>query len=337
MFHFLLSLACVNYNSDKPLSENEDTAWEIENFVPNGVDESCASTLGRRLDKEFTPHFQLWLQEHPEYGDLVRSDIDGGSFGGLLNNDDCLQQTPVVFVHGNSDRAIGGLYGGWEAVLPSYLQQDFRSAELYGTTYGEPTTTTADAYLHDQANLMQVRSMIEAVLEYTGSDSVHIVAHSLGVTLARRAILGGIELDTNGEVYEIGEALTDSVEVFVGIAGANLGLASCTFATTDVCNDTLGLYPGTWSNGQLSGQSDILQTINASTHYEGNWVYSIWGEADGLLGEDTALDCLLYGFNSCQIPGQDGEYNEYLNHFAIRDRSASQQIHMLLGTNDFSQ
>lgn len=337
---WFLWLACVEYGSKLPsqdIEEFEDTALSIEDFSSLGVDADCDSILGTEINTELSPHFQLWLQEYPEYGDLVRGDIDGGSFGGLINNTDCVQHIPVVFVHGNSDRAQGGLFKGWSSVLPTFAQADYRSSELYGTTYGNPTTMTADTYTHDQANIMQVRNFIEAVLAYTGAEEVNLVAHSLGVTIARRAILGGSEVDINGMMYDIGTPLTDKINTFIGIAGANQGLASCTFATTDVCNDGLGLYPGTWSNGSLIDQSNILTTLNSESHYEGSFVYSIWGEADGLLGQDTALDCLLYGANTCQIPAQDGEYNQYLNHFDIRNNTANVQLEMIQGIGNFER
>ena len=328
---FLLGVSCVDYQSTDQIVEQSDTAVDIEDFDPQGVEEDCASNAGRELDNIFTPHFQLWLQERSEYQGLSRSDLMGGSFGGLIDGEDCLERIPVVFIHGNSDRAQGGLFDGWSEVLPGYLRNGYRSAELYGTSYGYPESMTADEYTHDQANVMQVRRMMEAVLEYTGSDTIHVVAHSLGVTIARRAILGGLENDSNGSTYDIGAPLTNSIDAFIGIAGANLGLASCTFATTAACGDELGLYPGTWSNGELDNQSRLLTTLNTSEHYEGQRVYAIWGESDGLLGQDTLLDCLLYGENTCQIPGQDDEYNEYLNHFDIRDDTVSTQLRFLRG------
>lgn len=329
----LLAISCVDYQSANKLPDNasSDTAVEvdIEEYVPNGVDESCTSNLGRELDGDFTTHFQTWLQDYPEYQGLHRSDLTGGGFGGLMSNEDCLQRIPVLFVHGNSDRAMGGDYGGWSQALTGYVRNGYRSAELYATTYANPETMTAEEYAHDQATIMQVRRMMEAVLEYTGSENIHVVSHSMGVTVARRAILGGAEMDSDGSIYDIGPALTESVETFIGIAGANLGLASCYFSTADVCGTELGLYPGTWSFGELTDQSALIETLNETEHYEGRKVYSIWGENDGLLGEDTNLDCLLYGMNSCQIPGQDDEYNEYLNHFDIRDETVNMQLRFL--------
>ena len=327
----MLAISCVDYQSTSPTSDGDDTGVTLQEFDPQGVDEGCTSNLGREIDPTLTPHFQLWLQEHAEYEGLTRSDLVGGSFGGLINNEDCLQRTPILFVHGNSDRATGGLFDGWAKVLPGYLRNGYRSSELYATSYGYPESMTVDEYTHSQINIMQVRRMMEAILEYTGSDTINVVAHSLGVTMARRAILGGLEVDIDGSTYDIGQPLSESVDTFIGIAGANLGLASCTFAVTEVCDDELGLYPGTWSNGDLENQSALLETLNSSEHYEGSRVYSIWGESDGLLGQDTMLDCLLYGTNTCRIPGQDDEYNEYLNHFDIRDETVNMQLRFLRG------
>ena len=329
----LVAISCAGDQATDPttapVSDSVDTGTSHDEPATETPGDDCNSDLGREIDSVFTPHFQLWIQEHTEYDGLTRTDLVGGSFGGLINGEDCVLRTPVIFVHGNSDRALGGLFDGWSDALPEYLRDGYRSGELYATTYGNPDLMTADEYTHGQVNVMQVRRMFEAVLEYTASDTVNIVAHSLGVTMARRAILGGIEYDVDGSIYDIGAPLTESVGVFIGIAGANLGLASCTFPITDVCGDDLGLYPGNWINGDLENPSSLLETLNESEHYEGRLVYSVWGEADGLLGQDTVLDCLLYGFNTCRIPGQDDEYNQYLNHFDVRDETVDMQIHFL--------
>ena len=328
-----LSLACVQDHSTT--SKIEDTAEptiDSEPVVPSETSEECDSTQGLDMGTTLSPHFEMWLNTHYSDTDFVRDDLVGGSFGGLVSNDDCLKQDPVIFIHGNSDRAIGGLFGGWSDSRNVFLSNGYRSAELYATTYGDPETQTPDQYAHTKNNILQIRLFIEAVLEYTTSEYVNIVTHSLGVTLTRRAILGGNEIDENGNIYDIGPILTDKINVFIGIAGANQGLASCAFATTAVCGKELGLYPGTWSNGSLLDQSHIIQAINHEVHYEGRQVYSIWGEADGLLGNDTLLDCLLYGANSCLIPGHDGEYNEYLSHMNIRDQTGLIQVSMIQGT-----
>lgn len=38
---------------------------------------------------------------------------------------------------------------------------------------------------------MYLRKFIEAVLKYTGAEEIDLIAHSMGVTLSRRALKGG--------------------------------------------------------------------------------------------------------------------------------------------------
>jgi triacylglycerol lipase len=71
---------------------------------------------------------------------------------------------------------------------------------------------------------MRMRAFVEAVLKYTDSPKVNIIGHSMGVTIGRKIIKGGIEPAGN---YDVGSSLKDKVNIFVGIAGANLGLVAC--------------------------------------------------------------------------------------------------------------
>lgn len=69
-----------------------------------------------------------------------------------------------------------------------------------------------------------------AVLDYTGAAKVDIIGHSMGVTLMRKVVQGGAASDAlAGGSYSLGGALTREVDAFVGIAGANQGLVSCSF------------------------------------------------------------------------------------------------------------
>ena len=208
--------------------------------------QAAVSTTG------FTTHFRDWLRANgyePTYN-LIRDDISGGSYGGRASSTDTVVNQPVIFIHGNSDKAIGtGTAGqtGWNASIEYFQSQGYKTSELYATTWG-PANAALSAYqYHSKTNVMKVRKFIEAVKAYTGAAKVDIVAHSMGVTLARKAILGGWATDSlEGGDYYVGDSLTGSVDTFVGIAGANLGLTSCyqTGTTTYTCGSTNGLYPG---------------------------------------------------------------------------------------------
>ena len=137
---------------------------------------------------------------------------------------------------------LGGTFGGFEELTNSLKEQGYRSSELYATTYGSALVQDSPLYSHNQENIAQVRQFIKAVLEYTGSEKVHVISHSLGVTMARKAILGGVGIDDDGTGYDLGTSLSDRIDVFVGIGGANQGLVNCVGAITPICSTNNGLY-----------------------------------------------------------------------------------------------
>jgi pimeloyl-ACP methyl ester carboxylesterase len=272
-------------------------------------------------------HFRRWLEGNG-YGpfDFPRDDIPGGSYGGKGSDQDPVGREPVVFVHGNSDRAAGQNEhpSGWTAVIAEFLRSGYGPAELYATTWGPADPDLAGDQTHSFDKVRRIRAFIEAVLAYTGSERLDLIAHSMGVTLARKAIRGG-ELDGR----DLGPPLTDRVDTFVGIAGANRGLTACFWAVTEpTCSADDGFYPGYPFFFGVSGVSDFLDDLNADPGYEGAYVYSIWSRADRLIG----LGNLVYGRYTSRIPGQDGEkvYTSYpYGHFCVRDLSAPVQVEMV--------
>ncbi|HSP78823.1 MAG TPA: alpha/beta hydrolase, partial [Myxococcaceae bacterium] len=149
----------------------------------------------------FTPHFRDWLKAkgyEPQYN-LIRDDLVGGSYGGKASSSDTVVNQPVIFIHGNSDKAIGtGKAGqsGWNNSIEYFQSKGYKTSELYATTWG-PADATLSAYqYHSKTYVMKLRKFIEAVKAYTGASKVDIIAHSMGVTLARKAILGGWAYDS---------------------------------------------------------------------------------------------------------------------------------------------
>lgn len=257
-----------------------------------------------------TPHFRNWLAANGYSGhDFARDDAPGGSYGGKQNDSDAVINHPVIFIHGNSDSALGtgAAFTGWTASINYFLSQGYKTSELYATTWGPANQALSIYQYHSKANLTKIRAFIQAVKNYTGAAKVDVIAHSMGVTLARKAILGGAASDLmDGGNYDLGPPLTGVIDTFVGIAGANRGLVNCYLSgpTTPACGDTNGFYPGymVGLQGPL-GVSQILRNINASSHYEGSSVYTIWSTVDEVIG----FGCVVYGRYTTQIPGQNGE------------------------------
>lgn len=275
-----------------------------------------------------SPDFRAWLADKGyDAFDFARDDLQGGSFGGRQSAGEALHNQPVVFVHGNSDRAAGeGTESpvGWTAVIRQFLAAGYTPAELYATTWGPADPEKAGDQVHSAVYVQRIRAFLEAVLAYTGAERLDVIAHSMGVTLARRAILGG-----NLDGHALGPPLTARVDTFVGIAGANRGLTTCFFARQlPTCSDEDGFFPGYAFFWGVTGLSDFLGELNAEPGFEGAHVYSIWSRADPLIG----FGGLVYGKYTSRIPGQDGEkvYDRYpYGHFCVRDLSARVQLEMV--------
>ncbi len=238
-----------------------------------------------------------------------RSDVPGGAYGGRTTPGQAVVNQPVIFIHGNSDSALGTIppLTGWTNSITYFKSQGYTSAELYATTWGPANPALASLQYHSKDNMTRLRAFIQAVKAYTGATKVDIVCHSMGVTLARKAIKGGSAYDSAaGGNYNLGASLTSSVDTFVGIAGGNRGLTDCYLSgpTTPTCSDVNGLYPG-YLIGFFGPYdvSSILVDMNATSHYEGSFVYSIWSQVDEVIGYGT----IVYGQSTCRIPGQNGE------------------------------
>ncbi|HMS38716.1 MAG TPA: lipase family protein [Pyrinomonadaceae bacterium] len=258
------------------------------------------------VSAQLTSHFQTWLNANGYSS--YNFNASGNSYGGKANSSDTVVNQPVIFIHGNSDSALGqsSLLTGWNSSINYFASQGYKTSEMYAMTWGDANPLQSGNQYHSLPNLQKIRAFIQAVKTYTGATKVDVVTHSMGVTLTRKAILGGSGNDLlNGGNYNLGSPLTSSVDTFVGIAGANRGLVSCyqTGGTTPTCANTNGLYPGYLYFGFVVGVSNILTNMNASSHYEGAYTYSIWSTVDEVIGYGN----VVYGQYTSQIPAQNGE------------------------------
>lgn len=113
------------------------------------------------------------------------------------------------------------------------------------TTWGSGNSKNGSRNYHSKDYVMRVRTFIEAVVNYIGAQKINIIGHSMGVTLARKAVKGGTASDHVLHQYNVGPSLKNRVNVFIGLAGANLGLTACSTATViPTCNTDDVFFPG---------------------------------------------------------------------------------------------
>jgi pimeloyl-ACP methyl ester carboxylesterase len=153
-----------------------------------------------------------------------------GGFGGVRRHAP-LRHVPVVFVHGNNvDHA------DWYPVRDAFRKAGWTDQELWALSYNGLGGNNGTA-LHtanperdaehremgwdgitrvtsNDVNVPDLYAFVRAVQAYTGSKRFSLVAHSLGVTLARKTL-------------KVHPSLRRDLVAFVGIAGANDGTAFC--------------------------------------------------------------------------------------------------------------
>ncbi len=280
--------------------------------APAPLQTSRASDVSVSKDSRFSSDFKSWLHANG-YGKYAFAQGNVPAFGGKASAGEKVTKEPVIFIHGNSDSAAG-----WKNSIEHFSKQGYKPSEMYAMTWGPSDPKQASKQHHSREYTEEVRAFIQAVKEYTGAEKVDVIGHSMGVTLARKAIQGGDGFDPyEGSKYSLGKAMTDSVDTFVGIAGANRGLASAAF-TGDLfptTNRVSGLHPG----------SEFLKDLNAVNHDEGSHVYSMWSHVDQLVGVGLA------GATS-PIPGQDGQkvYGTYpFGHMGLKNLTAEAQLAMV--------
>src|SRR3990167_7051562 len=70
------------------------------------------STEKTSIQPGITSNFNQWLNDNGYAAyDFAQYSLSGGSFGGKQNDNDAVVNDPVIFIHGNSDKALGAVTG----------------------------------------------------------------------------------------------------------------------------------------------------------------------------------------------------------------------------------
>jgi hypothetical protein len=268
-----------------------------------------------------------------------------GSFGGKMDPTAELEHDPVVFVHGNSDIALrrdqnSRYQTGWDEVVRHFMNVGgYKSSELYATTWGDANSNTANQKAHTCEHIIPVRHLLDAVLAYSGHSKVDVIAHSMGVTIARKAIRGGRFTDSTGRTCELGDPINDRIDTFVSLAGANYGLCNCQYSSSiGTCNSQDGFFPGsrcgsntfcgfTNSDCEQNSYSALFEQMNTDGFKEGQYVFSFYSETDEILGTGSKA----WGKPTARMPIQDG-FIAFPNmaHMDVKDETAAAQLEAVL-------
>lgn len=203
--------------------------------------------------------------------------------------------------------------------------------ELWALSYNGKSTKDSpppsQCRTANHTNVADLAAFVKAVLAYTGSSKVDLVAHSLGVTIARSMLVQDPDL-------------LRAVEDFVAIAGPNHG--------TTVCRRTWSIWLIGWKDfigcDELTPGSAWLQSLNGPhgeretpgptrylTIYEGTGAdsfYLPWLFVLPVMDQDSPA---LKGAENRQLPG--------LSHDELRTHgdAISLYLHFVQAQNDLSR
>jgi pimeloyl-ACP methyl ester carboxylesterase len=130
---------------------------------------------------------------------------------------------PVIFIHGNNDSpfpTVCNPFGRIQAFAQFFLDHGYHPRELWGLGYQGDQCDLAQDNTHRSGishttavAVPMLREFVRAVLDFTGAKRVDIIAHSLGVTVAREWMLQ--------------DNAFRKVRALVAIDGPNHGIIDC--------------------------------------------------------------------------------------------------------------
>jgi pimeloyl-ACP methyl ester carboxylesterase len=227
--------------------------------------------------------------------------VGHGGFGG----GPCIAtRTPVVFIHGNGDRAINWaspVVGTVEGHVPpkrsvydDFKHRGYNDCELFGITYLSRTEQeNAGGNYHRPETYVIIHEFIKAVKTYTGKDKVDLVTHSLGVSMSLAAL-------KHHDAWP-------SVRRFVNIAGGIRGLNSCLFVgpanpVAATCGsgsffvaDVFGFYPDRlFAPNPWTGSADSRSLRHAPQYHPDVTFYTLSA------GQNDEIHCTTaQGWDGC--------------------------------------
>lgn len=241
-------------------------------------------------------------EDFPVQFDHLTGDTLGGWGGGAGK----ITRTPIIFIHGNGANA-----DSWLTVGQTFLDSGYVPAELWALSYLDFQAGYSSN--SNIANIPEIESFVNDVLDYTGEDKVVVISHSFGVTVAR------------AWMKEYNQYM--SVSHFIGIAGPNHGVCYCdNDTTTPICQE-IGSPDSeflTWLNEP--DETPFEETIKYMTIFDGTG-WDVFYLDGCTMNDGSVLDLrqspILEGAHNFQLEGA--------NHNALKDSpdAIEEMLHFL--------
>ncbi len=203
----------------------------------------------------------------------------------------------VVLVHGNADSP-----SRWNNTVSTLKSRGYLASQLYLPNWG--SKTNAGSNDHGSVNTGVVKSSLQAAAASSCSGKIDVIGHSMGVTLAMKAIN---ELAYAGRVNS-----------FIGVAGAQHGLNSCGVYPFNVQNATCG------ANG-LSIDSPLIKSVRGKRYATKMYSIKSWIDEIVCIGS-----CYVYGWHTSNIDMQNASYDYALGHFGLALSTTSRQSDLIM-------
>ncbi|QAU32841.1 alpha/beta fold hydrolase [Janthinobacterium sp. 17J80-10] len=203
----------------------------------------------------------------------------------------------VVLVHGNM-----AYPSSWNNTVAELKARGYVASQLFLPSWGSKINAGSNS--HDATNTGVVKSALQSALASSCTGKIDVIGHSMGVTLAMKAI------------NELG--YSSKVNSFIGVAGAQHGLNSC------------GVYPfNVWSatcgSAGLSIDSPLIVSVKNKRY--GAKMYSIKSWMDELV---CIGSCYVWGAHTSNIDMQNASYDYALGHLGLQAYTTIKQADLIM-------
>ncbi len=204
----------------------------------------------------------------------------------------------VVMVHGNTASP-----SSWNNTVNTLKSRGYADAQIFRPSWGSKTCAACND--HTSTELSPVKSALQSAVSKSCTGKIDVIGHSMGVTLAMKAI------------NDLGYA--GRVNSFIGIAGAQHGLNSCGTYPYNVLSTTCG------ANG-LSKNSPLINSVKGKRY--GTKMYSIKSYIDQVVCAGFG-GCYVSGSHTSNVDMQNASYDYSLGHFYLQTQTTSRQAELV--------